>query len=111
MGIVIYGIKKVPIGIDESLIQCPSCEVYKWADIMIISRYAHFYWIPFFPIDKEANVICKTCGLKRDGMTFNENLVNNYSEIKHKFRHPLFTYIGLAILIFMLLAILFASYI
>ena len=108
MGIVIYGVKQVPIGLDEAFIKCPSCEVHNWADIMVISTYAHFYWIPFFPIDKEVNVVCKTCGLKRYGMTLNENLVNN-SEIKNKFRHPWFTYSGLAFLIFIFTAILIGS--
>ena len=60
-----YGIKNVIIGVDEYLIKCPSCESDSWADIMILSDYYHFSFVPIFPTDKEATVFCKRCGLKR----------------------------------------------
>lgn len=109
MALVIFGIKETPINIDEFLIKCPSCEGYSLADVMVISKYSHFFWIPFSPIDKDANVICKTCGLKRYGMNFDSNLIDNYEQVKGKFKHPRFTYIGSAILFLILVVIILGS--
>jgi hypothetical protein len=86
--------KETPIDVDEFLVKCPSCEKHSWADVMIISRYFSYGRIPMFPSSKEANVICKTCGLKRYGMSFNPNLISNYEEVKRKYKHPWWTYIG-----------------
>lgn len=102
-GILIYGVKKADIGLDEVLIKCPSCEKDTYADIMVISNYYHFWYLPIFPIDKEANIICQQCGLKRYGVPFNARTFSNFSEIRHKFKHPWYTYITAAFLGLMIL--------
>ena|SRR6478735_9721340 len=109
MALIIFGIRQTPIGIDELLIKCPSCEKHSWADIMVVSKYFHFFWIPFFPTEKELNIICKECGLKRYGLYFDSNLISNYSEVKEKFRHPWFTYIGVTLIIALILAIILTA--
>ena len=92
MGLLIYGVKKAAIGMDEFMIKCPSCEVDNFADVMITSNYYHFWFIPIFPIEKEANIVCQKCGLRRYNVPFNSRTFKNYDEIKHKFRHPWYTY-------------------
>jgi transcription elongation factor Elf1 len=64
MGIVIYGTKIVPVGVDESFVKCPVCGSHQHADVMVESHYYHLYWIPVFPYDKTATIICQNCGLK-----------------------------------------------
>lgn len=49
MGLIIYGVSQTPIGLDEFLIKCPSCETDRWADIMVISKYFHFFFDTLFP--------------------------------------------------------------
>ena len=109
MGLVFFGEKETPIGVDEFLVKCPSCETESLADVMVVSHYFHFYYLPFFPIEKDANVFCKTCGLKKYGISFNQNLISNYNEVKRKYRHPLFTYIGLIIVVLIILLIIAGS--
>ena len=109
MGIIIFGHKKTPIDFDEFLVKCPTCEFHSWADIMVLSVYFHFYWIPIFPFDKEANIICKKCGLKRYGRSFDSSLINNYNEIKDRFHHPWFTYSGAAFLTLIFIVIILSS--
>jgi hypothetical protein len=106
MGIIIFGEKQTPIGLDEFLVKCPSCETHSWADVMVTSHYFHFYYLPISPTDKDANVICKTCGLKRYGIPFDQNLISNYNEVKSRYRHPWFTYSGLAIIILIIILII-----
>jgi hypothetical protein len=96
--IKVYGVREHAIGYDEFFVKCPACEAHNWADVMVISKYYHFYFIPMWPINKEANVICKRCGLKRYGISFNSVLISNFEEKRSHFRHPWFTYFGLIII-------------
>jgi len=93
MALLIYGVQKTNIGIDEFMIKCPSCEADNFADFMITSNYFHVFFIPIFPFEKEANVFCQKCGLKRYNIPFGPGLFKNYYEIKNKFKHPWYTYL------------------
>ncbi len=100
-----------PIGIDEYIVKCPSCESEQLADVMIVSNYYHFFYIPIFPIGKEANIFCKKCGLKRYGAALDSKLFINYQTPKKRYRHSWFTYIGIVVLLLpFLIAIIFAIF-
>jgi len=109
MGILIHGVKKATIGIDEFMVKCPSCEVDCFADIMITSNYYHFWFIPMFPFEKEANIVCQRCGLRRYNVPFNSRTFKNYAEVKHKFRHPWYTYFATAFVALMVLIAIVVS--
>jgi hypothetical protein len=98
-----YGTKTVLIGVDEYMVYCPSCESDAWAQVGIISNYYHLYYIPVFPFEKDAYVICQKCGLKRGGVPFNEKLINDFDEAKRKYKHPWYTYTGIGFIIFLIL--------
>jgi hypothetical protein len=106
--IIIYGVKITPICVDDFLIKCPSCETHSWAEILIISKYIHIFFIPFFPKEKEANVVCKKCGLRRYNMTVSSKLIENIADYKKKFRHPWFTFTGSAIIVALILWAVFS---
>jgi len=91
---IIYGIKQILIGYDEFLIKCNSCEKHSWGEILVTSKYYHFYGTPLFPAEKEANISCKSCELKRYGVPFDKDLITNFEEVKDNFKHPWFTYLG-----------------
>ncbi len=105
-----FGIYQVFVDVDENLMTCPSCEHDTWADIMMISNYYHFYFVPVFPTSKEVNAICTVCGFKRNGIPFDEKHFSNYQELKNKFKHPWYTYTGAGIAMgIILLIIIFNS--
>ena len=111
MGLILFGTQKIDIGCDELLMRCPSCEQDNFADVMITSCYFHTYHVPIFPTDKEANIVCQACGLKRYETPFNATTFKNYPEIKGNFRHPLFTYAFAAIFLgLILIAVLFSMF-
>jgi zinc-ribbon family len=95
MAFIEIGTNQIPLGVDELLIHCPSCESSQWSDIMVTGKYFQIYWIPVFPIDKQLNIICKKCGLKRYRLPFNARIISNYDEIKSRFPHRWFTYSGI----------------
>lgn len=98
MAFIIYGIKQLYIGGDDIMTRCASCEKHSWAEMNVVGKYFHFFWIPFFPVDKEVNITCEECGLKRNGLYFSESVIPNFREVKHKFRQPLYSYTGLIII-------------
>ncbi len=95
-----YGLERMPIGYGEYLVRCPHCETHQWAEILVSSVYSHIYYIPLYPTDKDAMVVCKKCGLKRYGVPINANLVNNYKEVRKLYKHKSYTYIGVSIIAF-----------
>jgi hypothetical protein len=107
--IIHFGISEVPINVDEFLINCPSCGKHSWADILVISKYFQIFLLPFLPIDKEVNVQCKTCGLKRNGIPFDRKLISNYDEIKNQFRHSWKLHIGFTLLLVIIISVIIAS--
>ena len=92
MGIIFFGTQKSIIGLDEIFRYCPSCEANTTADIMVSSIYYHMYFLPIFPVSKEVDIVCQICGLRSYGIAFNSKTINNYEEIRSKFRHPWYTY-------------------
>lgn len=104
-----FGVYQVPVDVDQYFMQCPSCETDTWTDAMLISNYYHFYFVPIFPISKDINTICTKCGLKKNGIPFDAKHFNNYDEIKSKFKHPWYTYIGFSIAILIITLIIISS--
>lgn len=93
----------MPIGVDKVLCQCRVCQKDTWSDLMVESVYLHLYYLPIFPVDKLANLICEECGNKRFGVAFDSKLFTTDTEIKSKFRHPLRSYLLSAILLSLIL--------
>jgi len=86
------GILSTPIGIDEVFQRCPSCEVTTHNEILVSAEYSHIWYIPIFPDGKTVSIVCKKCGLRRPGLSFNAKNINNYEEIKHQFNYPWWTF-------------------
>ena len=104
-----YGIKTAIIGDGEYLIKCPHCECDTWSDILVISNYYHFFYVPIFPLYKDVTIFCKKCGLRRYGAPFNSTVFSDFSEVKRHYHNPWYTYIGITIAtLFILLCVTFA---
>jgi hypothetical protein len=76
---------------------------------MVLSRYFHIYWVPMFPFEKDVNIIWQKCELKHYDVPFASSMIKNYNEVKGKFRHPWFTYIGVGTLTPIFLLIILAA--
>ncbi|MBO9151644.1 hypothetical protein J7I43_05460 [Chitinophaga sp. MAH-28] len=61
---------------------------------MMYSEYVHFYYIPFFPVGKDAFTICTRCGFKKT-LRLTREFCTSHSLDYGKYRHPLRTFSGL----------------
>lgn len=109
MAFLIYGTSEIAIGVDEIMIECPSCEAHNFADIMISSRYLHIFFVPFVPRNKETIIICKKCGLKRKGLDFKSRTLQNFKDLNSKFRHPYITYVGVGLVVITIIGTIITS--
>jgi len=108
--IFFYGTKQRFIGHKALYMPCPCCEAHTDADVYVTSKYFHVYWIPFWPMDKEANSECGKCGLKRYNLPIEDKFIPDAKELKRKFNHPWYTYLGPALVSFLVAFLIVSSF-
>jgi hypothetical protein len=90
-----YGTKEILIGVYTPYpFQCPECKQLDTVDIAIYSYYYHYWYIPIFPYEKDGMAKCSNCDFRINSVKFNKNTKELFRQLKRKFRHPFYTYIG-----------------
>ncbi len=78
---IVYGTKGVSIQTGKVRnITCPHCSNNVEMNYSVFGRYAHVYWIPFFPIGREKILECNSC-------KSSYHLKDLPEPIKQKFQH------------------------
>ena len=95
---LIYGSKSTQIASEIINDKCPSCGLPNSIRMTVFQKYAHLYWIPFFPIGKTATTRCSHCKQCLEKDEFTENLKNRYAILKINSKMPIWTFSGLALL-------------
>ncbi|SEO84086.1 hypothetical protein [Mucilaginibacter sp. OK283] len=95
---IIYGTKATLRKTDFIADACPACGAGNVMQMNVFQRYAHVYWIPFFPIGKTGVSQCTNCKqvLKFDQMT--PSLKMSYYNIKKHTAIPVWTFSGVFII-------------
>jgi hypothetical protein len=106
--LVIVGTKQIPIDTENLLLNCPSCNSHQFSDILVSSKYFHFYYLPVIPVDKDAYSICNKCGYQRSFEFSRKFRLENSIQAK-KFRHPMYTYAGILIFIILIIVMIIAN--
>jgi hypothetical protein len=95
---IIYGSKATELATESLPGKCESCGTAKSLQMTIFQKYAHIFWIPFFPIGKTGVTYCSHCKHALEKKEFNSSLIQEYESLKIKSKMPLWTFSGLAIL-------------
>ncbi|HET9502101.1 MAG TPA: hypothetical protein VFO93_01075 [Hymenobacter sp.] len=94
---IIYGTKGTHLQTEPLPdVACPACQAPSGLRASLYSRYAHVYWIPFFPYQKLAAVQCGTCQSVWDNGQLPPGLAPAVRTRKQQTRHPYWTWAGLA---------------
>jgi hypothetical protein len=67
-------------------IDCPHCETNTSMIYSVFGKYAHIYWIPFFPIGKVTIAECNNCKKTFENKELPENIKTKL--IREKEKHP-----------------------
>ena len=81
-------------------VKCPNCENETSMTYSIFGKYAHVYWIPFFPIGKVGVAECNTCKRTYEIKELPENIKTKYERETEKsgVKTPVWFFSGLFII-------------
>ena len=81
-------------------VKCPNCENETSMTYSIFGKYAHVYWIPFFPIGKVGIIECNSCKRTYEIKELPENIKVKYEREKEKsgIKTPIWFFSGLFII-------------
>ena len=106
---IIYGSKSTPL-LSEQLfnVKCQSCGKDS-INMHVYGKYAHVYWIPFFPIGKTGISECQNCKQVTEEKAMPSNYKEGYTELKSKAKTPWWHFSGLAVIAAIVCISLFTS--
>lgn len=80
-------------------VKCPNCENETSMTYSVFGKYAHVYWIPFFPIGKVGVTECDSCKRTFEIKELPENIKTKYQreEEKNGAKTPIWFFSGLFI--------------
>jgi hypothetical protein len=102
---IIYGSAGKEIGRGKIRATCVHCQEPGNINMFIVQRYAHVYWIPFFPAAKKAISECTNCNHVLEKAQFPETYKNGYEDIKFHAKTPIWMYSGIGIIALVISAI------
>jgi len=91
---IIYGTKAKLLKSEITSDTCPNCNTANSIQMNVFQRWAHIFWIPFFPIGKTGVSQCLHC---RQVLKFKEmpaSLKLSYDNIKAQTTIPVWTFAG-----------------
>ncbi|GAO41526.1 zinc-ribbon domain-containing protein [Flavihumibacter petaseus] len=95
---IIYGWRNTETAVDTVPGSCPSCNSHRNFEIHVFQRYAHVYWIPFFPIGKTGVAQCNHCQATYKPKQMPEGIRLSYQDLKTTAKLPLWTLTGAAVI-------------
>jgi hypothetical protein len=92
-------------------IKCPNCENETSMTYSVFGKYAHVYWIPFFPIGKTNIVECNDCKATYDVKDLDQKIKDKFKIEKEKesAKTPIWFFSGLIIIAIIAVAGYFLS--
>jgi hypothetical protein len=104
---IIYGSRAKHLATEQSHEACTSCGTHSSVQLHVFQKYAHVFWIPFFPIGKIAATECQHCKGVLKVNQFSPSTRLAYDNIKSQTKTPVWMFSGLALLAAF---IIFSSY-
>lgn len=96
---IIYGSNATKIGeFNIGSSKCDYCENTGTQHISVFGKYAHIYWIPFFPVGKKAVAECFHCKRTIEQSEFPSDLFSKYQEAKSQVRRPVWHWTGVGLI-------------
>ena len=95
---IIYGSKGTVLGGESVKCNCPNCEAQNSIQMYVAQRYAHIYWIPFFPTNKSVVSECNNCKQVLEKKDFPPSFDRAHDNLKSNAKAPWWTYIGVILI-------------
>ncbi|MDB5200650.1 MAG: zinc-ribbon protein [Ferruginibacter sp.] len=96
---IIYGTKAKELAHQTLFEKCPTCGTQNSVEMHVFQKYAHIFWIPFFPIGKTAVSQCEHCKQVLKPKEMPASLKSEYENMKLQHKTPLWMFSGLAAIV------------
>jgi hypothetical protein len=94
---IIYGSKSKQLAKELLTDKCPNCGTQNCVELYVFQKYAHVFWIPFFPAGKTAVSQCNHCKQVLKLKQMPSSLKGSYENLKLQTKTPIWTFSGVAI--------------
>ena len=94
---IIYGTKAKEISKEILTDKCENCGSQNSIYLHVFQKYAHIFWIPFFPIGKTAVSQCEHCKQVLKLKQMPDNIEMSYENLKGQSKAPVWMYSGIAL--------------
>lgn len=91
---IIYGIKAKLLKSEITSDTCPNCNTANSIQMNVFQRWAHIFWIPFFPIGKTGVSQCLHCKQVLKLKEMPASLKLSYDNLKVQTKTPVWTFAG-----------------
>jgi hypothetical protein len=97
---VVFGSKATEVATETIQDKCANCGTQNSVQMTVFQKYAHVFWIPFFPIGKTGLTQCSHCKQVLEKKEFPVYLRSNYEILKQKGKTPVWSFSGIILLFF-----------
>jgi hypothetical protein len=102
---LIYGSKATQIASKSLSDKCTNCGAENSVQMAVFQKYAHVFWIPFFPIGKTGVTQCAHCKQVLEKKEFSSSLLSTYETLISDSKTPRWTFSGLAVLTLLIILV------
>lgn len=95
---IVYGSKSTELAKENLTDKCPNCGTQNSIEMTVFQKYAHVFWIPFFPMGKTGMCHCENCKQVLELKEMPDSLKASYENLKAKTKTPIWMFSGLALL-------------
>ena len=101
---IIYGSKSKELAKEVLMDKCPNCGTQNSIDMHVFQKYAHVFWIPFFPMGKTGVSQCDHCKQVLKLKEMPPYLKTSYENLKAQTKLPIWMFSGLALFAVLIVA-------
>ncbi len=102
---IIYGVRTNQLAKELSHDQCSNCGTQGSLELYVFQKYAHVFWIPFFPVKKTCVSQCNHCKQVLKLKEMPASLKLTYENLKSNAKTPIWTFAGLAIVAILIIGV------
>lgn len=95
---IIYGSRATQLAKETISDPCPQCQSSNTLDLYVFQRYAHIFWIPFFPVGKTGACQCAHCKQVLKLREMPSPLRSAYTALADQKKAPVWTFAGIALI-------------
>ncbi len=101
---IVYGVRSKELAKEMVSHTCENCGTQNSIDLYVFQKYAHVFWIPFFPAGKTGVSVCNNCKQVLKLKQMPPQLAERYERLRSEEKTPVWMFSGLGVLAVLIVA-------